>query len=502
MRGRAPLPLIAWGLVWPSHTVQLLRCVWCLLVFWVERGVFYRATSACDVPEHGASFRVLIISDPQVVSLHTYKSFSHAMTALVSHVSDQYIRKSWLAVTRQGLGASLWRGPRPADLVIFLGDMTDRGRWFLSFDRWLALQTRWKALFQGMQLLRHASSLPLRPRLAHDTWPALVIPGNHDTGLPHFQTGEPGPGTARAKSWFEQEHAPFVNEQYVLSESGQTSWNARIPIAVAGQATTHELILLDALDLVSMEPVGHEVPWELAKSNAARTTRLVDMLRQNQTVPRVLFSHVPLERKEAEHACDIPSRSAIHGVHRESSHASARGGDILQGGDAARTYQNLVRKNVSRYVLDSIQPALIFSGDDHDHCEAVHKGIRTAPRGHVAGFDSADAPELTVKSISMLEGVRHPGYAWLQLHAEAPMEYTPCLLPDQVGLWLFVYLPCFIASVMYLTWRRLSLRSSAYLPIHNDTTHAPSKTAMLRRILRDIGHTALIPLLLWLCLQR
>ena len=84
MRGRAPLPLIAWGLVWPSHTVQLLRCVWCLLVFWVERGVFYRATSACDLPEHGASFRVLIMSDPQVVGLHTYKSFSHAMTALVS----------------------------------------------------------------------------------------------------------------------------------------------------------------------------------------------------------------------------------------------------------------------------------------------------------------------------------------------------------------------------------------------------------------------------------
>ena len=251
-----------------------------------------------------------------------------------------------------------------------------------------------------------------------------------------------------------------------------------------------------------MEPVGHEVPWELAKSNAARTTRLVDMLRQNQTVPRVLFSHVPLERKEAEHTCDIPWRSAIHGVHRESARASARGGDILQGGDAARTYQNLVRENVSHYVLDSIQPALIFSGDDHDHCEAIHKGIRTAPRGHVAGFDSADAPELTVKSISMLEGVRHPGYAWLQLHAEAPMDYTPCLLPDQVGLWLFVYLPCFIASVMYLTWRRLSLRSSAYLPIHNDTTHAPSKTATVRRILRDIGHTALVPLLLWLCLQR
>ena len=189
-------------------------------------------------------------------------------------------------------------------------------------------------------------------------------------------------------------------------------------------------------------------------------------------------------------------------MHRESARASARGGDILQGGDAARTYQNLVRENVSHYVLDSIQPALIFSGDDHDHCEAIHKGIRTAPRGHVAGFDSADAPELTVKSISMLEGVRHPGYAWLQLHAEAPMDYTPCLLPDQVGLWLFVYLPCFIASVMYLTWRRLSLRSSAYLPIHNDTTHAPSKTATVRRILRDIGHTALVPLLLWLCLQR
>lgn len=502
MKGWAPLPLIAWGLVWPSHTVQILRLSWCILVFWVERGVFYMATSTCDLPPHNASFRVLIISDPQVIGLHSYKSFSRGMTALVSHVSDQYIRKAWLAITRQGIGASLWRGPRPADIVVFLGDMTDRGRWFLKYDLWSQLQARWKALFQGMQLLRHASSLPLRPRTAHETWPALVVPGNHDIGLPQFDTGEAGPGTARAKSWFEQEHAPLVNDQYVLSEHGQPSWNARIPIAVSGHAATHELVLLDALDLVSMEPIGHEVPWEIAKKNAARTTRLVDTLRQNVTVPRILFSHVPLERKEAEHSCDIPWRSAIHGVHRESRRASARGGDIFQGGDADRTYQNLVRTNVSNYVLDSIQPAVVFSGDDHDHCEALHKGIRTTLHGHVAGFTAADVPELTVKSISMVEGVRRPGYAWLQLNSDAPMDYIPCLLPDQVGLWLFVYVPCFIATVLYLTWWRLSLRSHAYLPVHRDMSTALNKTALAKRVLRDMAHTALFPLLLWLCLQR
>ena len=126
---------VAYELLFPSRTAQVLRVLWCLLILWVERGVFYRATSHCDLGATVApSFRVLLLSDPQIIERHTYEHFSPLMSALASSFSDQYLRKAWLAVTRQGIGASLTRAPGAPDLVVFAGDMTDRGRWHTSFE--------------------------------------------------------------------------------------------------------------------------------------------------------------------------------------------------------------------------------------------------------------------------------------------------------------------------------------------------------------------------------
>lgn len=235
-------------------------------------------------------------------------------------------------------------------------------------------------------------------------------------------------------------------------------------------------------------------------------------------MPRILFSHVPFERRANEHLCDVPSRSAVHGVRRESQRARVPGGDILQGGDLERTYQNLVHINVSDYVLDTIQPAVIFSGDDHDHCEAIHRGYRKNASGTVVtGFQATDIPELTVKSMSMVEGVKRPGYAWLQLqlNGDVPsVDYTPCLLPNQIALWLQVYLPLFVLTLAFVLFAPAFIRSNqSLLPIHQNQlptkrrnlnlfVRTSSMGAFLRRLGRDIGHIAIFPLLLWLFLQR
>ncbi|KAL4401411.1 GPI anchor biosynthesis protein [Malassezia pachydermatis] len=469
------------------------------------------------------TFRVLILSDPQIIGTHTYEHFSPLMTEVASAFSDQYLRKVWLAVTRQGLGASLLRSPRSADLLVFLGDMTDRGRWYTDKAAWTALQTRWTQLFSGASLGQTTEARPVRSR-STSTIPAVVVPGNHDIGLPDAQTGQPVPANREAAAWFQQTYAPVVDDQYVWASHGTPSWNARIPIAVgASDHSTHELVLINAMDLVSMEPLmmpaltSNDTSFVVAKAHAPQTTRMVDLLASETTsIPRILFSHVPLARAASEHSCDVPWRTAIHGVRRESQRAHVPGGDILQGGDAQRTYQNLVGQAVSQYVLDAIQPALVFSGDDHDHCEAIHYRHRPASSVHVAGFDAQDVPELTVKSMSMLEGVQRPGYAWLELGMEGTqptLQYRPCLLPNQVWLWLGMYVPCLLLTLCLIVlapaWVPKS--SATLLPHHYAATSSTRQVSifvrstsilgLLRRVGRDTAMVGVIPLLLWLSLQ-
>ena len=224
----------------------------------------------------------------------------------------------------------------------------------------------------------------------------------------------------------------------------------------------------------------------------------------------------------------MPWRSAMHGVKRESQRAHVRGGDILQGADSARTYQNLVQEGVSNWLMSAVQPAVIFSGDDHDHCETINYQKRPLTKfdGHVRGFEPMDVPELTIKSMSMTEGVRRPGYAWLRLEGvegrEPSVDYTPCLLPDQVHLWLGVYLPCFLATVAFLFVRHtcLNIRKPAVplLPSHVSEARFPAPServyrktgvfvrasglfGLIKRLGHDLGMVAIFPLICWLALQ-
>ncbi|WFD21429.1 hypothetical protein MEQU1_000078 [Malassezia equina] len=92
---------------------------WCLVVLFLERGTFYWASSRCDFAPSAkeSSFRVLVLSDPQIVEKGTYGPISPIWQSLISHFSNEYLRKAWLALSKHGIGAWLWPGPKPADLV-------------------------------------------------------------------------------------------------------------------------------------------------------------------------------------------------------------------------------------------------------------------------------------------------------------------------------------------------------------------------------------------------
>lgn len=139
--------------------------------------------------------------------------------------------------------------------------------------------------------MRTTPERPLRARTTRNI-PALVLPGNHDIGLPSFKTGLPSVENAKAAQWFREGYAPMADASFVLArnisghaESGaRPLWNVRVPIAVSGKNTTHELVLVNAPDLVSMQPVG-SMPFDpdgsflaQAKARAHETAQFIDGL--------------------------------------------------------------------------------------------------------------------------------------------------------------------------------------------------------------------------------
>jgi ethanolamine phosphate phosphodiesterase len=87
------------------------------------------------------------------------------------------------------------------------------------------------------------------------------------------------------------------------------------------------------------------------------------------------------------------------------------------------------------------------SGDDHDYCEY----------DHVTNAGPA-AREVSVKSISMAMGIRKPGFHLLSLvppEAGRPsFSDALCLMPDQLRIYLSIYIPLAILSILVVTVSR------------------------------------------------
>ena len=434
-------------------TVQLLRLLAVCAVIWYERLVFRLAALQCVAPSPRTAsattaatttLRLTLLSDPQLIDAHTYPWVADLVAPLASLVghtlrwaSDTYARKSFAAVVR-GSGRS------GSDAVVWLGDLLDGGRRpFASSDD--------VGEYEG-QARRFDGLFP-------ESLPSIYVPGNHDVRVPltHNPVFEEESKASRAR-WLEEwgiwhdeqrdratwsrRHGrerlvlyPRGGPTQVNVDTGGGKWsrivNARFPLylnASSAAAPTHELIVVDSLALAGMLPAAIAsdggFDWRReAQQRFPDTHRFVESLGQEPqpTTQRILFSHIPLWRPPNS-ACNLAS--AQHSVTRET------GGAIDQGVDQYATYQNLVSQPVTDWLLDSVRPTLVFSGDNHDHCEVEH-----AHRGGMA-------TELTLKAFSMTEGVRLPGYARLSLHADgalAQSTYVPCLLPDQIAIWTVSY---------------------------------------------------------------
>lgn len=85
------------------------------------------------------------------------------------------------------------------------------------------------------------------------------------------------------------------------------------------------------------------------------------------------------------------------------------------------------------------QPLFRFSGDDHDYCDYRHVLL-----------DQSEVHEVSVRSFSMAMGIKRPGFQLLSvapppLNPQNPLDrsanfaHRPCLLPNQINIYIFQY---------------------------------------------------------------
>lgn len=270
------------------------------------------------------------------------------------------------------------------DAVLFLGDMMDGGRVDMSDSEYEGYYRRFRSIFKLDEKI-----------------PRYTIPGNHDIGLGSY-------------SWF----SPKAYQRYT-SHFGPLNFDITIG--------NHTFVLLNGPGLVEEDYKrhGHGIGYDQWKAVPGGTIDFVKKFaKKEQERPVILLNHIPLSRPEGSYCGPLRERGTLH-----------RGVGV--------GYQNTLGIDSSRFLLDSIKPVLVLSGDDHDYCDYTH----VLPT-------SDTIREVTVKSLSMAMGIRQPGYQMLSLASGEGLTPgimdAPCIMPDQLGIYLSGYIPLVILSVLII----------------------------------------------------
>ncbi|EJD03085.1 Metallo-dependent phosphatase, partial [Fomitiporia mediterranea MF3/22] len=387
---------------------DVLRITWIAAVAWYELGIFFWSVGRCQWPDKAFVYdsavgtksepasqlaHGLLVADPQVLDLHSYPERGRILGLLSQVVVDLNMRKGWWAVKRLLLREN--DEVDKHDAIVFLGDMMDNGRNAYSDTEYLDYYKRFRSIFST------------------DSFTKLYyIPGNHDVGL----------GTSRSFS-------PRTRSRYV-KHFGRLNYKVSL--------ANHTFVMLDAPGLV-------EEDYRRASANqrfedwTPPPGGVIDFVNKFSSVgsdePVILFSHIPLFRPD----------TASCGPLRER-------GTIRRG--VGFGYQNTLGRHTSDFILKNIRPNAIFSGDDHDYCEYTHS-VPLVSEGPEPKIEYVR--EVTVKSFSMAMGIRNPGFQLLSLvdptslipgspsHADAP-----CILPDQLAIYLGRYLPLLFVTLCVL----------------------------------------------------
>ncbi|RDB25239.1 hypothetical protein Hypma_007764 [Hypsizygus marmoreus] len=300
-------------------------------------------------------------------------------------------------------------------VVVFLGDMLASGKSVQDETEYQHYVQKFQSIFRLNSAVK-----------------SYYIPGNNDVGM----------GVSPAYSKIIRGHhakafGPF-NQQIVIRN--------------------HTFVLLDAPGLVDEDYQRSAYGVGFDKWNAIPngTVSFVQDIEPNHS-PLILFTHIPLARPDA----------ASCGPFREK-------GTIRRG--VGHGYQNTFGKQTTAFLLKSLEPAVIFSGDNRDYCEYIH--VSKDKTG------AADVREVTVKSFSMANNIRHPGFQLLSLiepssvagSAQSSFLDRPCFLPDQYGIYTAIYLPFLIFTGLTIFVFAL-VRRNARVPHIEPLTISPQSSS-------------------------
>lgn len=391
--------------------VNILRILWTLIIIWHEYGVFISSARNCawpDAPLYPSNFEiddpvklthVLLIADPHIDQC-SHASRGPSPSWLTRLVVDLNLRKNWLA--------SLQHKP---DVIVFLGDMMDNGRHLMSDEEYETYYQRFKNIFKEERNV-----------------PQYFIPGNHDIGLDFSPSFSPH-AYARYTSHFGVPNfeISLANHTLIMFDApGYADENAK---RHAQKKSVEEWVPMPGRSLQFMKKFAsakfHFTPDKNKNKN------LISPFEATHTDPVILFSHIPLYRQDGKSCGPLRER-----------------GTLRPG--AGHGYQNTLAKHASQRLVQALKPIAIFSGDDHDYCEYTHHFELLDPPHQFI-------PEISVRTISMSMNVRRPGFQLLsltpvQLRDDDLPTYksVPCLLPDQLRIYLNIYLPLLAASVIFV----------------------------------------------------
>ncbi|KAF9182526.1 hypothetical protein BGZ50_004846 [Haplosporangium sp. Z 11] len=435
----------------------------------------------------GERYRIAVIADPQLTDWMSYHQ-SGVLLTLVETYTDIFMKRSF-----HQLHVSL----KP-DAVIFVGDLNDGGR--LSQGE---VFEKDKHRFMERVFRSKSSAWNQQP----------VVIDAVDTQQPPFaprvskrQNNDPPPGEEHINITGHYQQVVDIpqsaKERAVMRNDGKS-----IRLFVAGN---HDVGFGDTLIRSAMNrykqvwgSVNYKVQMgnhslvvldTLALSSGTQSIReesqqfLTKLTQENQTHPRILFTHVPLFRPDRTYCGDKREH--------ESGIVNRRG----------RQYQNMVSAQLSDEILRGVHPDMIFSGDDHDWCEIAHP------------LDGSATPEVTVPTFSFAQGINQPAFVMLSLYnpdhktknvypmvpassglpvstedsvssmmrpsGDATFAYEECMLPNQLAIYL-----CYgtllaitlnwimVARYRWMTRVRRMLSQRSTLMQWNETTHSLSNTA-------------------------
>ncbi|PNS20922.1 hypothetical protein CAC42_2853 [Sphaceloma murrayae] len=443
--------------IFRAQTILILLWIW--VIHWGEVRVYQRDIRGCHWdkwerwPQTATPHRVAFIADPQLIDPHTYPGRPWPLSSLTIAFTDKYLKRSYHHIQRSF----------DPDTVYFLGDLFDGGReWSTGEKTFHASEKQWKRYgpkywrkeFERFGKLFLTSSQVTGGRSERAEKNIIAsLPGNHDLG---FATGVQTTVRDRFQAYFGKGDRVDIIGNHTFVGLDTVSLSAMDVHGSDPKLWQPSMEFLDEVKVRKRLAVDHflgrtpDYPrgWKFFhKTTNDPEDRLLikpkhdnfDEVKKAGELPTILLTHVPFYREPGTPCGPLrekypPSVPRLEVDERNAIRVAA-----------GYQYQNVLSKGLSKTIADRIgNIGYIFSGDDHDYCELVHRAYTSAGSG---------IKEITVKSISWAMGVRRPGFQMVSLwnpvneYAD-PLPGSPqairmptlqthlCLMPNQLGIFI------------------------------------------------------------------